>query len=359
MSDTLRKLGRLAFHDTGPVPNSSTYTTIIMVHGFAWHGGNFHRLHPFAAKNNARLVFVNRRDFPGSDPYDEHDRLQLSAGSTSPEAQSIMVAFMKERARELWDFMVKFVAKEDIPPAKGNEGGIILSTWSFAAIWLTSFLANVSGFPVNDVDLYPYIRRAILYDPPCHALGIDLPEDKYHPLEDESIPPAERPLAFSKWVTGFFTHGSTPETLERRNPVANPPPTILTLTPEELSSSFLPQPAGPGGSDLLQLNGGISSGLNKVMKDKAIYFTGPEGDEDQDDRWQDVELRYLWCDRSVYEMPWGTWAFRKEIEEAEKKGLKMRKITIVCLEGANHFAHWGEPERLLRALLTNDPGAKL
>jgi len=304
---------------------------------------------------------VNRRDFPGSDPYDDRERQQLSSAAASPVAQSILTSYMEDRARELWDFMVKFVAEEDIPPPNGTEGGIILVAWSFGAAWLTSFLANVSSFPVNDVDLHAYVRRTILYDPPCHSLGIDVPEDKYHPLDDESIPPNERPLAFSKWVTGFYTHGDTPDTLERRTPVDNPPPTILTLTPEELASSFLPQPAGPGGSDLLLLNGGIASGSNRVSKNEAFYLKDKhdEGEEEGGDQWEDVELRYLWCSRSVYEMPWGMWALRAELEEAKKKGVKMRNVTIVCLEGANHFAHWGEPERLLRALLTDDPETKL
>lgn len=256
---------------------------------------------------------------------------------------------MKNRARELWDFLVEFVSEEDIPPANGNNGGIILATWSFGGTWMTAFLANLTSFPVNDVDLQGYVRRTILYDPPCHSLGYALPEDKYHPLEDEKIPVEERPLAFSKWVTGYYTHGDSPDQLERRTPVSDPQPSILNMTPEEMGSNFSPSPAGPGGSDFITLNSGIKSGSNVAMRMGAFYFK----DDEEVDQWEGVELRYLWCDRSVYEMPWGTMQLRAELDDAKQKELRMRPITIVRLPGANHFAHWDEPERLLVALLAN------
>ena len=110
----------------------------------------------------------------------------------------------------------------------------------------------------------------------------------------------------------------------------------------------------------------------------ALYLQDPNTSEDDDegdtgDDWADVEVRYLWCDRSVYEMPWGTWALRKELEEAQAKGLRTRRLAIARLRGANHFVsctssghggaalltricqvHWDQPERLLRALLAEE-----
>lgn len=173
-----------------------------------------------------------------------------------------------------------------------------------------------------------------MLDPPYHALGYPVPEDKYHPLEDESIPPQDRPMAFSKWVSGYYTHGNSPADLERRRPLDDPPPTILGMTMEEVQSCFHEKPAGPGGSDALLLVGGIATGLNTALRKSAFF---PEDSEGKGDDWADIELRYLWCDRSVYEMPWGTWALRSELDEAKKKGLRMRNVTIVCLPGANHF----------------------
>ena len=143
-------------------------------------------------------------------------------------------------------------------------------------------------------------------------------------------------MAFSKWVSGYYTHGDSPELLERRTPATDIRPTIMDISPEELQIMFHPGPTSPGGSDLGLLNGGIITGLNRVMWRRSLYLSGDDT-EGTGDELADVELRYLWCDRSVYEMPWGTWALRKELEEAKQNGLPLRKMTIVRLRGANHF----------------------
>ena len=39
MADSLHKLGPLAYRDTGAVPGSTDYTTVVVVHGFGWSGG--------------------------------------------------------------------------------------------------------------------------------------------------------------------------------------------------------------------------------------------------------------------------------------------------------------------------------
>ncbi|GJE93983.1 hypothetical protein PsYK624_101500 [Phanerochaete sordida] len=338
-------LGKLAYRDTGAVTGSEDYTTVAIVHGFGWSNGVFRKLEPLAAQYNARLVLINRRDFPGSDPYDDDERAELERMANDPPgAQEIIQRFMTRRARELYDFLVKFISQEDIPAANGAAGGLVLVGWSFGSTFITAFLQALAALPTNDVELRAYMRRVVLYDPPCHSLGIALPADHYHPLEDDAIPPLERPMAFSRWVTGYYTHGDSPAALERRTPVAEPRPTILNFAPEELAQVFHQGPTGPGGSDLALLRAGIASGLNAKMKDEGFYPAA-------DDEWHDVEIRYLWCDRSVYEMPWGTWALRKELEEARAAGRRTRNLTVVCLPGANHFAHWDDPERLLKALL--------
>lgn len=39
MTGQLHKLGKLGYRDTGAVPGSTTYTTVVIVHGFGWSGG--------------------------------------------------------------------------------------------------------------------------------------------------------------------------------------------------------------------------------------------------------------------------------------------------------------------------------
>jgi hypothetical protein len=122
-------------------------------------------MRPFATQNNARLVIINRRDFPGSEPYTEAERAQLVSARTAPEdeAVALLESYMCDRAREIFDFLGAFIKQEQVPPARGHNGGVILCTWSFAAIWMMGLLANVGSFPTGDTDLEQYIRRMILY----------------------------------------------------------------------------------------------------------------------------------------------------------------------------------------------------
>lgn len=177
-----------------------------------------------------------------------------------------------------------------------------------------------------------------MIDSPYHSLGLPHPPERYHPLEDEAIPPAERAGVFAAWVSGYYTHGDSSDTLERRTPATEPRPTIFQIKPEEVQSSLHEGPGSPGGSDLTLLGLGIATELWAALKDKAFYPTEKAFDEDgTGEDLAGVELRYLWCDRSVYEMPWGTWTLRAELDEAKAKGRRMRNINVVRLAGANHF----------------------
>lgn len=125
--------------------------------------GNFQRLIPYAAKHNVRIVSINRRDYPSAEPYTDEERAQLESAGGSPQGREILLDYMADRAKELHEFLVEFIASADIPAADGNKGGIVLVAWSFGGTWLTAWLANLTKMPVNDVELGKYIRRTVLY----------------------------------------------------------------------------------------------------------------------------------------------------------------------------------------------------
>jgi hypothetical protein len=122
-------------------------------------------MEPFAAQNNARLILINRRDFPGSEPYTDSERAKLTLAQAAPEEKAVafLESYMRDRAREIFDFLGAFIEQEKIPLAGGRNGGIILCTWSFAATWIMGLLANVGSFPRGNTDLMLYIRRLVLY----------------------------------------------------------------------------------------------------------------------------------------------------------------------------------------------------
>ena len=130
------------------------------------HLGVFRKMLPLAAQSNARLVLVNRRDYPGSEPYTPEERatlIRLATGAPSPESDAEAQAFMRDRVKEFYDFLVDFVKRENIPRPQGSTGGLIIAGWSLASAWLTALLAHVGSFKEEDVRLSEYVRRVILY----------------------------------------------------------------------------------------------------------------------------------------------------------------------------------------------------
>lgn len=199
-------------------------------------------------------------------------------------------------------------------------------------------------------------------------MGYPSPAGFYFPLNDPSIPPEEATKVFSLWITGYYAHGDTPETLSTRNALNEPTPTATRMLPEDLASTFHEAPTLPDGVDSVILQSGPKSGAFSRLREAALF--APQGSEIA---WPNVEFRYVWCDQSVWMMPWGAWSFRAEMEQARRDGKLIRTHSIVRMRGANHCvsvaftyivitsliynikAHWDEPEKTLRVLLSDAP----
>ncbi|KAI0710914.1 hypothetical protein C8Q76DRAFT_798424 [Earliella scabrosa] len=364
----------LVLHDSGPPVTtegtpSTDYTTLVLVHGFAWHSGIFSKLPPLGPQHNARVVLVNRRDYLGAAPHTPKELAILQGTAAEPDvpvAQATLLEWMKERARELYDLLVWLVETEHIPPAgtpEGNPstGGIVLVGWSFGTILVTALLANLASFSKEtSVALSSFVQRVVFHDAPYMALGFPPVLNPYNPLADPTIAPEEATRAFAVWVSGYYDHGDlqSMDSLERRTHLESPPPTVSTLSEEERANSFCPGPGSPGGSDSLLLVGGVRSRLFNVLRERALRLdgTGEQTDEGEEgkttDVWAGVEVRCVWCDRSVWEMPWCAWNLRAELEGLQRSGKRIRKVTFEPIQGANHFVHWDEPERAMQAFLS-------
>lgn len=159
------------------------------------------------------------------------------------------------------------------------------------------------------------------------------------------------------------------------------------MTEEDNAMVLEEQPASPAGSDGVLLRVGVKYGVFKVLRERALfgYTLAAEATGRGDirapissSRWANVPVRYLWCDRSCWEAPWGAWSLIAEIAETKASGRTMRKVIIQRLKGANHFVsfltifcdrealcldrlytlqvHWDEPERALKVLLADEGG---
>lgn len=156
----------------------------------------------------------------------------------------------------------------------------------------------------------------------------------YSPMFDDDIASEERQKAFMNWVSGYFKHGGSAETLEDKTPLRHPPPTISTLRPEEIGCLTCGPPGEPGGSDEVLVHSGVLLGLFAALRTRALFFD--KGEQDRDP-WKNVEVRCVSSECSISAVVWSVIALRREIEEAKAKGVPTRNIRFVLIRGANHF----------------------
>ncbi|OSC99683.1 hypothetical protein PYCCODRAFT_1438052 [Trametes coccinea BRFM310] len=367
--------GLFVFKDSG-VPEGrdpNSYTTVVVVHGYVWHGAIFSKLFSLAQSRGVRIILLNRREYPGAKPYTPEERALLPPVLDTPptdEAElrsgaEMLEMFMQQRARELYDTLQELVVERQIPPADkdAQAGGIILVGWSLGSAWMNALLSHVGSFPVGEVALKGYIRRVIWYDTICFLLGYPYPShDPYNPLWDSSLTYEERGRVFTGWVTAYFSHGDTPETFERRKWLKTPPSTLATMSKDDLESTVHIPPGVPGGADWILLHDLHKYDVFRRLKEGALYLSddphkksgsGGEPRAHVGDEWRDVEVRYVWCDHSVWEVPYAVYLLREELDRAKKDGGSVRRMTMSRLKGANHFAQWDHPAATLESFLTN------
>ncbi|VDB90505.1 unnamed protein product [Peniophora sp. CBMAI 1063] len=334
--------------DTGvPSGAESAHKVLVLVHGLAFQGTVFRPLLPYAQTHNARVIVVNRREYPGSQPFTQDERnTLLNAQGDGTSAAKDAQNFSAARADELLSLLEGIVEKGDVP-----RQSIILVGWSLAAVFMTSLLARPPT-EAGRIDVGQYMRRVVLYDTGYQILGFPNPAPSlYNPFADPSTAPEEKGAAFFHYITGYYAHAipHTPgiqvkdiiDGLHDRNPKKN-----TTFTPEELATVLYPPPSdvAAGGADILAFLAAEKHGVLAGAREGAL----------RGERWPHVELRAIWGDASFWEGCVAGIEFGRLVHEnahAPADGGIGRPATVVRWNGSNHFAHWDHPERVLLGLL--------
>lgn len=68
---------------------------------------------------------------------------------------------MKDRARDLYDFLCELIVTESIPRVS-KDGGISLIGWSFGGAWIIALLAHLEVFENDNATIGTHIRKFIL-----------------------------------------------------------------------------------------------------------------------------------------------------------------------------------------------------
>jgi hypothetical protein len=162
-------------------------------------------------------------------------------------------------------------------------------------------------------------------------MGYPLPDGYSLPLNDPSISPEEAMRIFVLWITSYYAHGDTLETLSVHDALNEPSPTAARMSPRDVALVFHQPPTLHNGTDMLILRSGILRGVFSRLREAALFAR-----QNADVAWPNVEFRHVWCDHSVWMMPWGAWSFRAEMEQARKDGKRIRTHSVVRMRGANH-----------------------
>ena len=122
-----------------------------------WVPDTFHKLLPFGAKDNIRLVIVNRRDYSGSTKYTNDNLKDLNEGKA---------AFMERLGAEVAYLLIWFAETHKILKisADGKSGGFSVMGWSIGTTTPMALLVY-PDFVGKDTcaKLEPYFRQLILY----------------------------------------------------------------------------------------------------------------------------------------------------------------------------------------------------
>ena len=144
---------------------------------------------------------------------------------------------------------------------------------------------------------------------------------------------------FLRWVSGYYAHGDTVETLAQRDALSEPRPSIENMSPEDLIQNVYEEGAKPDHMDLLLVRIGNKQGTFERLRAAALF---PSQATASDREWGEIEFRFIWCDHAVWSLVWSAWTFKAEMAEKAKEGKdsekkRMRKSSMVCIRGANHF----------------------
>ncbi|KDQ06989.1 hypothetical protein BOTBODRAFT_120698 [Botryobasidium botryosum FD-172 SS1] len=190
----------LAYTDTGPVPGSDNYTTLVVLHGSAFNGHGLETLHEYSHQLNLRTIIPMRRDYAGSTKYSDSEIDDLHNGRK---------VFIDRLCVQMAEFMKQLV-DSGIPKisSDGKNGGIAIMGWSMGSATAMSLFSDVSLIPAPLYEeLQLYVKELVLHEAPHLSFGFSLPEDEktYDPWTD---PDCKTPEAlyqnFKRWVSSYY-----------------------------------------------------------------------------------------------------------------------------------------------------------
>ncbi|KAI0092161.1 hypothetical protein BDY19DRAFT_990897 [Irpex rosettiformis] len=355
------------YEDSGIPPESTDYTTLILIHGYVVHARKyisynipsdaseklkrnqaiFRVLFPYAAAHNLRLIAINQREYPGSSPLSEA-QLALFHSTDEEDQESVVV----DCSRDLAHF-VAWVVKHEHTPAPGKTasgkktGGIGMWGWSAGCATLFGMLANLHSFDeALRNTLEENVTTLVIYDPPSVVIGVADPPGTYSPATDLKTPPDQLTEAFIIWASTWFEPFSSLDAVNSTSIVTQKKLTdpsdprhlssFERMSQEEKDATLFPDIAIRLGPGLVSWEICDKNVRGTVLDTKGVL--------------KNVRLNYFWGANSPWNCAWAAKVVEGLMQEPPVEGQQRREVVIEMLEDMHHFGHHDHPERMMRVI---------
>jgi len=319
---------------------------LIVLHGSAFTGDGFERLHDYAHRYNLRTVIWNRRDYPGSTKYTDAELDDLNNGRK---------VFLDRLAIQVADFLKQYIEKESIPKITADRkfGGFAIMGWSMGSATAMPLFSDPSLIsPELYTLLEQYVKDLVLDDPPYLSFGIPLPADEktYNPWADPDCKtPEELYQNFGYWVSSYYDHPDVSGTIhglnyEKRAGI----PTVTTWTPEQFQRFY--NEAAAVRSELRMYVPPMQGTLNElsyhVLYDENLIKNF----------FPKVPVTYIGATKANWHCVWGQIEATRIYKEYVAKGVKVRPTRFYQVQDGNHFVHWASPQELMEYVVEGTRG---
>ncbi|KAK0497836.1 Alpha/Beta hydrolase protein [Armillaria luteobubalina] len=339
---TLSNNVNIFFTDSGAPPGSRDYTTLVLLHGSAFTGDTFEKLHALAHRSNLRTIIWNRRDYPGSTRYSDDELQELHNGEKT---------FLDRLATEMGEFLLQFIEKEAVPKISPDRklGGFAILGWSMGTTTAMALFADANLLSRAEYNvLESYVKDLIFYDPPFISLGIEVPDDAnpYDPWVDPEYKTAEELYEnFRQWVTGYYNHPSCPTIYNMDFRKRSDQRSCTSWTPEQWIKYY--DEGAAVRSELKMYTPPMSPKIKEmaqsVLFDESVVRSF----------FPQVPVTYMAASRSTWHCIWSILETKRIYQWHSNEGHKTRQIRFFTIEGGNHFVHYDNPESLITSILAS------
>ncbi|KAH8832100.1 Alpha/Beta hydrolase protein [Flagelloscypha sp. PMI_526] len=310
------------YTDSGPITESTGYTTVFLLHGLTYHAAVCERLQPLAKNHNLRIVCINRRGYDGSTDFSQEEIQALD----DPESNKL--EWLRTQGLYLALAISKLIVELELPETGGN---VALCGWSLGSTYALSIWDSFNEGLVPEPDsarIRKHLGSALFYDPTVNALGIPVPDgaNAYRALLDTSYPEETRAFNAGIWGLSYFDHDeSLPHEfskLAQKEALKSPPPTNATFVMEDYKRlcSF--------SMELFAHEAKIKLAPADLSVLKEKYLEGNV---------LGIKTCLLYGSRSPWTCVYPAWILDS------RRGLKVRRM-----EGANHCMVWDDPDGFLK-----------